>query len=102
MPIPPTRVADMGKGKHRRPRGAGHELVDPRRLFRWVDVRTNTTHLLTPDAAAAGRLRAGRYVALCGADVLPASLTEPGRCGVCQPCTAAVVLIPAQRSRTPR
>lgn len=60
-----------------------------------VDVRSLLTHLMTPDAAAAG-LR-GRYIALCGADVIPASLTEPGQ-GRCEPCVRISVSIPNQRS----
>lgn len=36
-----------------------------------VDLRTGTIHLLT-SAAAAGTNRTGRYVALCGADVVRA------------------------------
>jgi hypothetical protein len=58
-----------------------------------VDARTLRAHLLTPDALADGRHAAGRYIALCGQDVLPASLVEPGR-GRCTSCSA----IPAQRS----
>lgn len=50
--------------------------------------------VLTPDALAAGRHPAGRYIALCGQDVLPAGLAEPER-GRCTSC----VSIPAQRLR---
>ena len=59
-----------------------------------VDLRTGITHLLTPDAAAAGRVRAGRYLALCGAQVTPAGMTESGR-GHCVTCRTA---IPTQRT----
>lgn len=86
----------MGKGKHRRPRGLSPRS---RPVIKWVDVRTSLAHLLTPEAAAAGRGSGGRYIALCGADVIPASLTEPGR-GMCQACTTAIVTIPTQKSRT--
>jgi hypothetical protein len=58
-----------------------------------VDARTLTTHLLTSDALAVGRLPEGRYTALCGQDVLPACLSEPGA-GRCVSC----VSIPSQRS----
>lgn len=60
-----------------------------------VDARTRTAHFLTRDALAAGRDPKGRYIALCGQDVLPASLVEPGshRCPSC-------VSIPSQRSRS--
>jgi hypothetical protein len=59
-----------------------------------VDARTLTAHFLTMEALATGRLPKGCYIALCGQDVLPASLAEPGRsrCPLCVP-------IPSQRSR---
>jgi hypothetical protein len=90
-----------GKAKHsrsslwerltrRRPRLA---LRPPAPLER-VDPRTGITHLVTPDAAAAGRVRGGRYLALCGAEVIPAGMTEPGR-GHCETCRTA---IPTQRT----
>jgi hypothetical protein len=78
-----------------------HRLRDRRvqrttrhRAIEVVDVRTLTAHFLTMDALAAGRLPTGRYIALCGHDVLPASLTEAGR-SRCPSC----VLIPSQKSR---
>ncbi len=43
-----------------------------------VDVGTRLTHLLTGDAYAEGLRPKGRYWALCGADVLPAALVDPG------------------------
>lgn len=55
-----------------------------------VDVRSLLVHLMTPDAAAEG-LR-GRYIALCGADVIPASFTEPGQ-GRCEPCVRTKTVI---------
>jgi hypothetical protein len=64
------------------------------RTIKVIDAHTLTTHVLINDAFAAGRLLKGRYIALCGQDVLPASLVEPGR-GRCSSC----VSIPAQRSR---
>lgn len=61
------------------------EVVDAR-------TRTRTTHFLTRDALAAGRLPKGRYIARCCQEVLPASFVEPGsrRCPSC-------VSIPSQR-----
>jgi hypothetical protein len=53
-------------------------------LFVMTDARTGVAHLVTDDAAAAGR-RAGRYRAMCGADVLAASLTTP-ESGYCRSC----------------
>lgn len=44
-----------------------------------------TAHLVTTEAMAAGR-RVGRYTAVCDAQVIAASLTEPesGRCRACR------------------
>jgi hypothetical protein len=77
-----------------------HRLRDRRvqrtarhRAIEVVDARTLTAHFLTMDALAAGRLPKSRYIALCGQDVLPASLTEAGR-SRCPSC----VSIPSQRS----
>ena len=47
------------------------------RFVEMVDARTGIAHWLTSDALAAGRRSGGRYIALCGADVLPHSLTAP-------------------------
>ena len=71
------------------------ERAERRGIAEVVDARTLRAHLLTPDALVAGQHAAGRYIALCGQDVLPASLTEPGR-GRCPSC----VSIPAQRSKS--
>lgn len=43
-----------------------------------ADTRTGGMHLITEDAIVAGR-RAGRYMAVCGVEVLAASLTAPER-----------------------
>jgi hypothetical protein len=64
------------------------------RAIEVVDARTLTTHCLSMDALAAGRLPKGRYIARCGQDVLPASLAEPGR-NNCLSC----IPIPSQRLR---
>lgn len=50
-----------------------------------TDARTRRGHLVTDDAAAAGRADGGRYVACCGVVVLAASLTTPesSSCGSC-------------------
>lgn len=81
-------------GRHRlrdrrSPRTSRHRAVDV------VNARTRTTHFLTIDALAAGRLPQSRSIALCGQDVVPASLTEAGgsRCTSC-------VSIPSQQSST--
>ncbi len=69
----PRRKAKPHRLRAAQPPGLG-------RTVDMVDLRTSKVHLLTPDAAAADL-----KVALCGADVIPASLTEPGR-GYCQSC----------------
>ncbi len=63
-----------------------------------VDLRTGVRHLLTPDAVAAGRVREGRYIALCGAQVVPAMTGSGAKCQLCQ----AAAAIPTQRSRSTR
>lgn len=78
-------------GKHRlKHRQVQHSA--PHRAVEVVDARTRTMHSLTDEALTAGRLPKGRYIALCGQDVLPAGLTEPGsnRCPSC-------VWVPNQR-----
>ncbi|MGH3800886.1 MAG: hypothetical protein ACRDTD_12245 [Pseudonocardiaceae bacterium] len=63
-----------------------------------VDGRTLAAHLVTGAAVAAGRrAKTGRYVALCGVEVLAASLTEAPR-GHCRSCAP----VPGQRSRSNR
>lgn len=81
-------------GKHRLKTRRAEHTVPRHRPVEVVDAHTPTAHFLTHDAFAAGRLPKGRYIALCGQDVLPASLAEPGR-GRCSSC----VSIPTQRSR---
>ncbi|MGH3769094.1 MAG: hypothetical protein ACRDTX_28745 [Pseudonocardiaceae bacterium] len=50
-----------------------------------VDARTGVEHQLTPDALAVGRKPTGRYIALCGDDVIPAALiASPDR--LCPAC----------------
>ena len=81
-------------GKHRL-KGRHVQHTTRHRATEVVDARTLTAHFLTDDAFAAGSRPKGRYIALCGQEVLPASLVEPGR-GRCPSC----VLIPTQRSRS--
>jgi hypothetical protein len=80
-------------GKHRL-KSLRAEYTARQRAVELVDARTLTAHFLTLDALASGRLPKGRYIALCGQDVLPASLAEPGR-GRCRLC----IPIPSQKSR---
>jgi hypothetical protein len=58
-----------------------------RRAAAVVDARALRAHLLAPAALTAGSSAAGRYIALCGEDVAPANLGEPGR-ERCSPCLA--------------
>lgn len=51
-----------------------------------VDVHTKVAHRVNPDELLAGRAR-GDYEALCGARLLAASLTDPGR-SRCPQCTS--------------
>lgn len=62
------------------------QVITPRRrVMVMTDARTGTGHRVTDHAFAAGRRAGGRYVAVCGLPVLPASLTAPAR-GHCPRC----------------
>jgi hypothetical protein len=50
-----------------------------------TDAQTHIEHLVGEESMAAHR-HAGRYLALCGTQVLAASLIDPGR-GWCRQCT---------------
>jgi hypothetical protein len=82
---------------------AKHRLADRRARARarvpipahtvdMVDLGTGTSHLLTPDATADPTVATP---ALCGLDVLPAALVDPGT-GYCWDCRSS---IPGPRSR---
>lgn len=82
-----------GIGKHRaiadrprwrRPSAPVGVPVPPRPGIEVVDSLTRITHRVSSDALLAGCL-AGTYHALCGARLLAASLTDPGR-GRCTEC----------------
>lgn len=74
-------------GKHRR--GAVRAIPAQRspRPLRITDARTQVQHAVTDESVAQHR-HAGRYRAVCGAQVLAASLTAPAR-GQCQSCAGA-------------
>ena len=57
-----------------------------RRLMEMTDGLTGTAHRVTDHAFAMGRRAGGRYVAVCGLQILPASLTasERGHCPTCE------------------
>lgn len=69
------RLPQPPKGVIPAPRRAGIELVD---------ARTRVAHRVSSDELLAGRQR-GDYQALCGAQLLAASLTDPAR-GQCPGC----------------
>ncbi|MGH3806728.1 MAG: hypothetical protein ACRDRU_08865 [Pseudonocardiaceae bacterium] len=64
-------------------------------MIEMVDRYTRVTHLMTPDATEAAHNPNGRYLALCGAELTPAAMVEPG-CGYCLPCLSYYQL--SQRS----
>ncbi|MGH3764903.1 MAG: hypothetical protein ACRDTX_07110 [Pseudonocardiaceae bacterium] len=73
-------------GRHRR-RGAHVSIPAPRRPgIELVDGLTQVRHRVSSDALLAGRQR-GDYQAFCGARLLAASLTDPGR-GQCPGCAS--------------
>jgi len=72
-------------GQHRKRPGM-HVRIPQQRLPRpvgIVDVRTRVEHLVPDDVLETHRLS---YLAKCGAEVLAASMTDPGR-GQCRECT---------------
>jgi len=77
-------------GRHARTGGARTETA---RAVLVTDARTGGAHLVTDEAAVAGR-RVGRYVAACGAEVLAASLTTPER-HYCVRCTRWLAAVSA-------
>jgi hypothetical protein len=78
-------------GKHRRQ--AAHASIPAQpgpRPLRIIDAQTHVEHLMTGESAIAHR-RSGRYIALCGVQVLAANLaaTERGRCPRCATWSAS-------------
>lgn len=72
-------------GRHRL---NSHRVITKRRGVEMVDIRTLVAHVLSDAAAVAGRRGGGRYIALCGTEVIPASLTAAPEGGYCGSCTA--------------
>jgi hypothetical protein len=67
-----------------------HRPAQPRRRpVELVDARTKQAHLLTLTAYEAGFDPHVAYIALCGAEVLPACLAEPGK-SYCKPCRSRI------------
>ncbi|MGH3697818.1 MAG: hypothetical protein ACRDRX_28205 [Pseudonocardiaceae bacterium] len=74
-------------GRHGKRRDARARIPAPRKPgIEMVDARTRVAHRVSPDALLAGRAR-GDYRALCGARLVAASLTDPGR-GRCAGCAS--------------
>ena len=67
------RVRLTRLSKHSR---RGHMISTPPRVVTVTD-RTGTAHLVTDEALRAAYPGAGRYAAVCGAAVLPGSLSAP-------------------------
>jgi hypothetical protein len=94
-PVPPpvrhSRVRALtmgGKAKHSRPslwerltRRRPRLALRPPRTVRTGGPAHRHHTPVDRDAAAAGRVRGGRYITLCGAEVIAAGMTEPGREG---------------------
>jgi hypothetical protein len=72
----------MGRGR----RARGPVATAPGCTIAFADGPTGIAHRVTDAAFAAGRRAEGRYVALCGAQVLTVSLTAPARfhCPACE------------------
>lgn len=82
MPALSARLA-----KHARGRAPAAVTTVALRLVAVTDVCTGTAHRVTDEAMVTGRRAGGRYAAVCGVDVLPASLTVPER-RFCHDCAA--------------
>lgn len=84
------RARSVKLAKHVRRRIPAGGASVSRRLVALADARTGEAHLVTDEAMVAGRRDGGRYVAACGVEVLPASLTAPDRRS-CLDCASKVV-----------
>ncbi|MBV8540392.1 MAG: hypothetical protein JO364_20080 [Pseudonocardiales bacterium] len=67
-------------------RGRRARTPIPGCIIGFADGLTGISHSVTEEAFAVGRRERGRYVAVCGAQVLPARLTVPARyhCPACE------------------
>jgi len=73
--------------KFRSRRAAKAPTFSPHLSIELVDGLTRVSHRVTHEELLAGRLPGGSCTALCGVQVLAASLTEPGR-SRCPECTS--------------
>jgi hypothetical protein len=69
-----------------RGRRARTPAATPTCTISFADGPTGVAHRVTGEAFAAGRRAGGRYVAVCGARVLPVSFSAPARyhCPACE------------------
>lgn len=77
------------RSRHRQHMAGGrpvHRLLRSLRPIPVTDARDGTAPLVADDAVAAGRRAGGRYVAVCGVEILAASLATPERTH-CRSCT---------------
>lgn len=86
-------------GRHSKVRHRTRQMV-PKGMVEMVDIRTGDHHLLTLEAAAAGQQTPNRYLAVCGAEIIPAALVDPGR-GYCWPCRSTAPTL-APHAGSPR
>ena len=80
-------------GKHSKVRHRSRQVAR-KGVIEMVDARTGENHLLTVDAAAAGRRAPHRYRALCSTDIVPAALVDPGTGRHCELCRSSTVSAP--------
>jgi hypothetical protein len=80
------RIATLREILDRSRRARPPAVLAPVCTVEFADGPTGIAHRVTAAAFAAGRRAGGRYVALCGAQVLPERLTAPARvhCPACE------------------
>ncbi|MGH3569336.1 MAG: hypothetical protein ACRDRH_25595 [Pseudonocardia sp.] len=81
-------------GRRRRNGRRTRDVIPERRTVEMVDITTLQAHLLSDDAVTPGR-HGGHYTALCGTDVTPAAMVEPGR-GYCRSCSSSATIPPRE------
>lgn len=82
----------------RRRQGGRHAPPDER-IVELVDARSHEVHLLTQDAFARGmKTAAGKYIALCGGQVIAASMLVAAGRKRCVRCREHTTTVPAQRT----
>jgi hypothetical protein len=87
-------------GRHSKLKHRTRPHPAPKGMIEMVDARTGQNHLLTLDAAAAGRQAPHRYLTLCGTQILPAALVDPGT-GYCWSCRSCTIPIPRGKRAKP-